>query len=49
MICSLLLAIASLLGILTIGRFYLPAVIAAIGVTIWQFRLDHEKRDQLSL
>ena len=40
MICTVLLFIASILGVMTIGLFYIPAVFAGVGLTIYQSRVD---------
>jgi hypothetical protein len=45
-ICTVLLFTASILGAMTIGRFYIPAVLAAVGLTIYQSRLDRRKQEQ---
>jgi hypothetical protein len=45
-ICTGLLFIASVLGAMTIGRFYMPAVCAAAGLTIYQCRVDRRRQAQ---
>jgi hypothetical protein len=42
-VCTLLLFSASILGAMTIGLFYIPAVCAAAGLTIYQSRAAQQE------
>ena len=39
-VCTVLLLIVSLLGAMTVGAFYIPAVCAGAAFTIYQFRVE---------